>query len=404
MSKKGNFFLLLLLIPTIAETIAASKYSIAIPGSPFTLGRITFILVGIVGIIYNKNFNFKSNSLKGMLLIFIGGLFGGLLSNQIGLSLSRSFGTILLFIGSIGIATLWNKKIFQYFLDIFFIINLSYWTYYVFDLTVLRGSTFLAYSKLFMDKEAINHHVIGINASVSCIYVALRYFYRNEQMQLGGYIIVFIGVITCFLCESRSNLLFTIFALLIIFFISKMKFSKIMLFVIPLMIGMYTLLIGLAEKNESLFQRFNATDSDYQERTTGMRFEFISVFFKTFTNNPFGRGVFGAEIESARFESTMLHNQYLTFILSGGIIALLGIYLWITDFFKLFRFAIKKGKDDKYNFAIIISMLTFLITLTTIEISGLLFFIFTSLLINQSENYVIKSKSLLKINLLRSNE
>lgn len=403
MKKNSQYFLLLLLLPSIAETIAASKFSIPVPGSPFTLGRITFIIVGISGIFNNRNFFFNSNTLKGLLFILLGSMFGALFSNQIGLSISRSLGTILLLFGSIGIASLWQLHFFRKFLDLFFILNLSYWAYYVFNLTILNGTTFVGYSQRFMDNEVINHHIIGVNASVSSIYIAIRYFYQNEQLKLGGYITVFIGVISCFLCESRSNLFITVFILFLIMLISKVKLSKILLITIPLLIILYTLLIGIAENNESLFQRFDVTDEDYQNRTTGMRFEFIEVFFKSFIDNPFGRGVYGAEIKSSGFESTMIHNQYLTFILSGGIIAFIGIFMWISEFIAVFKFTIKKGNFNIFNFAIIFSMLTFLLTLTTIEYSGLLFFMYASLLINQSENYLVEKVSYFKRILARLN-
>jgi hypothetical protein len=393
MKKISQYFLLFLLLPSIAETIAASKFSIPVPGSPFTLGRITFIIVGISGIFNNRIFFFNSNTLKGLLFIILGTMFGGLFSNQIGLSLSRSLGNILLIIGSIGLASLWQLHFFRKFLDLFFILNLSYWAYYVFNLTISNGTTFVAYSQLFMDNEAINHHIVGVNASVSSIYIAIRYFYQNEQLKLVGYIIVFIGIITCFICESRSNLLFTIITLLLILFFSKLKLSKILFISMPIVIVMYLILIGVAENNETLLQRFDVTDEDYQNRTTGVRFEFIEGFFKSFIDNPFGRGVYGAEIKSSGFESTMIHNQYLTFILSGGIIAFIGLFIWILEFIAVFKFTIKNGNFNIFNFAIMYSMLTFLATLTTVEYSGLLFFMYASLLINQSENYLVEKVS-----------
>jgi hypothetical protein len=396
MRRNSQYFLLFLLLPSIAEAIAAGSFSIPIPGSPFTLGRITFIIVGVSSVFINKSLFFNSNTTKGLLFILFGSMFGGLLSNQIGLSLSRSLGTILLLIGSIGIASLWHLYFFRKFLDLFFLLNLGYWVYYVFNLTILNGSTFVAYSQLFLDDEAINHHIIGVNASVSSIYIALRYFYQREQLKFLGYIVVFIGIITCFLCESRSNLLITVFILFMILFLTKVKFSKILITTVPIFVLMYSILSGIAESNESLLQRFDATDKDYQQRTTGMRLDFIDGFVNEFTSNPFGKGVFGSEIKYGNMQSTMLHNQFLTFILSGGIIALAGIIIWISDFIIVFKYNVKVENFNKYNFALGFSMLAFLITLLTIEYSGLLFFIYASLLINQSENYFAKKRFIFK--------
>jgi hypothetical protein len=403
MKNNRQYFLIILLLPSIAETIAASRFSISLPGSPFSLGRITFIIVGIVGIVNNRNFFLNSKTLRGLFFIVLGGMLGAFFSNQIGSSISRSIGTMLLLFGSIGIASLWQLNVFRKFLDLFFVLNMCYWVYYVFDLTILNGTTYVAYSQLFSDNEAINHHVAGVNVSVSTIYVAIRYFFDSEQLKFGGYTIVFIGIMSCFLCESRSNLMITVCVLFMIIFISKMKFYKLFFLVLPVCFIMYTTLIGLAENNETLFQRFDATDEDYQVRTTGMRFDFINGFFGEFLSNPFGKGVYGAEINYGYMQSTMLHNQYLTFILSGGVTALIGVVMWISEFITVFKYNVKKLNYDQYNFAIMFSMLAFILTMLTIEYSGLLFFVYVSLLINQSEIYVVERVSYFKRLLLRLN-
>jgi hypothetical protein len=393
MSKSNLTFLLFLLIPSIAEIIDASQFTITIPNSPFSLGRITFLFVGINGILSNKNRYINSNTRKGLLLIFLGGIIGAFFSDKIGLSLSRSIGTIILFFASTGIASLLNQNKFQKFIDLFFILNLSYVTYYVLKLTFSKGLNFISYSSLFLDEEAINHHIIGVNASVSCIYLALRFFYKKNQLSFLGFLIIFVGLVTCFLSESRSNMLITLIVLFLILIFSKIKFFNIILVSIPSIFLIYIIFSKIAYQNDSLFQRFDITDTDYQQRTTAMRFEFLGSFLIEFFKFPFGKGVFGTEIQSSGFESTMIHNQYLTYVLSGGIIALIGVYLWITEFVTIFKYSIRRLKAISiFNHAITFSMFTFLLTLTTVEYSGLLFFIYVSFLMYLSENYLIEKK------------
>ena len=394
MSKNKLTFLLFLLIPSIAEIIDSSQFTISIPNSPFSLGRIMFLFVGINGILSNKNRYNKSNTRKGLLLIFLGGIIGAFFSDKIGLSLSRSMGTILLFFASIGIASFINQNKFQKFIDFFFILNLMYVTYYILNLTFSKGLNFLSYSSLFLDEEAINHHIIGVNASVSCIYLALRFFYKKNQLSFFGYVTIFVGLVTCFLSESRSNLLITLIVLFLILLFSKIKFYNIILVSIPSIFLIYIIFSKIAYQNDSLFQRFDITDTDYQQRTTAMRFEFLGSFLKEFFKFPLGKGVYGTEIQSSGFESTMIHNQYLTYVLSGGIIALIGVYLWMTEFITIFKYSVRRLKDISiFNHAIAFSMLTFLLTLTTVEYSGLLFFIYVSFLMYLSENYLIEKNS-----------
>jgi len=391
MSKSNLTFLLFLLIPSIAEIIDASQFTITIPNSPFSLGRITFLFVGINGILSNKNRYINSNTRKGLLLIFLGGIIGAFFSDKIGLSLSRSIGTIILFFASTGIASLLNQNKFQKFIDFFFILNLIYVTYYVLKLTFSKGFSFVSYSSLFLDGEAINHHIIGVNASVSCIYLALRFFYKNNQLSVIGFVTIFGGLVTCFLSESRSNLLITLIVAFLILFFSKIRFLNVILVSIPSIFLIYIIFSKIAYQNDTLFQRFDITDTDYQQRTTAMRFEFLGSFLEEFFKYPFGKGVYGTEIQSSGFESTMIHNQYLTYVLSGGIIALIGVYLWITEFVTIFKYSIRRLKAISiFNHAITFSMFTFLLTLTTVEYSGLLFFLYVSFLMYLSENYKIK--------------
>ncbi len=402
MSKPVLYFAIILLIPTFAETINGKDFIVPVPGLPFSLGRLTFLLTGVLGVTYNRNFYFKSNLFKGMLLIFAGSLVGAVFSDNFLDSVSRSFGNIVLLIGAIGLASLCSKQIIQGAFDFFFIANLLYWTYYVFNLMVFGGFNIVSYNKLFTSEDAINHHVIGINCSVSCIYIALRFFYKEGRFSLPGFAVVFLGLLNCLLTETRSNLVITIAVFFVILLLGKIKFSRILVVSVPLLILMFVVLSNIASLNDSILQRFDATDEDYQERTTAMRFNYIYEALLTISRNPFGQGVFGAEIESSGFGSTMVHNQYLTFILAGGVFAFFGIILWLWEYIKIFKYTIKHPDETAgFGYAVVFSMLAFLFTLFTIEFTGMIFFLYISLLLYLSESFFTEKIITLKMRFLK---
>lgn len=386
--------MILLLFPAIAETIDASIFSLSIPGLPFTLGRISFMIVGFIGINRSQGMPFSSNLFKGLFFVFLGGMIGGLFSNEILKSLSRSLGAIILFFASVGISRFWDHQYFKKFLDAFFIIDFVYWIFYVFNLTISKGFSVVSYSQLYLSQEAINHHTVGINLSSAALYLAVRYFYLNNVLQFWGYLVLFLGVIACFVSETRSNLLFILFSFSIIVLYSKIKLYRFFLIIIPVLTGMILFLLILADKNEGLFQRFDLTDKEYQQNTTGMRLEFIVGFFEAFINNPFGKGVFGTQISHASFQSVMLHNQYLTFLLSGGLISLYGLYFWVYELKKVFTNFIKSKIVKPFDKAVVFSSFTFFITLLTLEHSGLLFFLFISFALYLNNKKVSDYRSL----------
>jgi hypothetical protein len=395
LNKSIQTFLLILLIPTISESIDATKYLISIPGSPFSLGRLSFILVGFIRLFYIKKEYFASKIFISFLLIFFGAVIGAFFSNQIELSLSRSIGQLLIFFASIGVASLWRLVFFRKYLDLFFLINYIYWTYYVYELTLSKGFSFVAYGELFLENGVVNHHVVGINISVSCVYLAMRFFYQNNHLNVWGYLIIFFGVLTCFLSETRSNLLFTLITFMVILASSKFKFNKLLFISIPAFYLLISFLSGIASENDILYQRFDLSDSEFQTRTTFMRLDFILGFLTEFLSNPLGKGVFGVQIAYGSFESTLLHNQYLTFILAGGVIALFGVVFLLFYFFYFFKSALKIGPINKFDYAIIFSLFTFFVTLFSLEYSGLSFFLYISLLLHYEVNFRFRFSSMM---------
>jgi len=199
--KSLQIFLIVLLLPTFAEALDIKLFYIIIPGSPLSLGRITLIFVGLISLVHNRTFKYKSKLLLGLFFIFFGGIIGGFLSNDISNNLSSSVGNIFLFCGTLGLANLWEKSIFKLFLNIYFITCFLYWVIYVITAAVV-GREIVAYSELYLSNEVINHHVSGMIISVSSTFLAVNYFYKDSKLQLFGFIVFFFGILACFLSDK----------------------------------------------------------------------------------------------------------------------------------------------------------------------------------------------------------
>lgn len=120
---------------------------------------------------------------------------------------------------------------------------------------------------------------------------------------------------------------------------------------------------------------------NYQQRSSEMRIHYVNLALLEFKNNPFGKGLTDAEV-IYKGRTQFVHNQYLTFILSGGILAMLGIFFLFKGLWNIFRrlnFSSEIQKDDQRINACAISVLTFFVILLTIESTGILFFIMFSL-------------------------
>jgi len=82
----------------------------------------------------------------------------------------------------------------------------------------------------------------------------------------------------------------------------------------------------------------------------------------------------------------MLHNQYLTFILGGGIITLVGLVFFLTGLAKLLIGIRRLVLNDQIGnniwvIAIANSCLIFFLTLVTIENGGILFYVLLSMVL-----------------------
>jgi len=382
MKIKLSYILIILLLPGLAEAIDSKSFLITIPGFPLSLGRLLFVICGIILFIKDRPQILKNSIFVGFLLMFSGITLASLLFDASDVFI-QSLGFFLLFIGAYGNVNLWERKWLHHLVDFFFIILIVYWTIKSLSLTFVSGSQ--SYSEMYREGEVINHHVPGMLVSISSAYLAVRFFYSENRLRLFGYIIIFISILTCLYIESRSNFLVSLVVLIYISLWGRTKRIKKLISVIPILIVIALITNQIIQKSEVLSKRFAFKDLAYQERTSGMRVVYLIEGVKGFTVNPLGKGISDTRVEY-KGKNLMIHNQYLTFLLGGGVITLIGLFFFFIGFWKLIvsisRFQEENSEPpSKFIFALAISCMTFFITLFTIEMSGLLFFLMVSYLL-----------------------
>ena len=210
---------------------------------------------------------------------------------------------------------------------------------------------------------------------------------------------MFLAMLVCFITESRSNFLFTCLVFFLLLSTSKLRWPSRFIILFVVFGGIGFIFYTVASFSDTLLQRFDLSDSEYQYRTSQSRVGFIFAFLDEFVRNPMGKGILDAEVSYGDFNSMMLHNQYLTFVLSGGIIAMFGVLLWIIKFSSLFLRNLRSVSLGEFPRAIVYSAFVFFLTLTTLEFTGLLMFVLFSLLfwfnkyLTNPENIIHSHKS-----------
>jgi hypothetical protein len=396
MGKEVQIIIVLLLIPSLLEAVHGDVFLIAIPGSPLSLGRITFILSGMIALVGGKNLFFKNHIFYAFVLIFAGLFTGAILATDIVDSLSKTIALVLIFIGLCGLSKLWHLKYFQYLLDAFFLLVFVYWTYYVLSHTLEDGK-FLPYTVLFINKEVINHHIPGMNISISAVYLATRLFIRTKYFRILAWLLLFAAILLCLVIDSRSNFLFTSLASLIILLFSQKSMAKVAMFVIPLIIVGSFFLYEYVSQYDSIVQRFDVQDTEYQSRTNDVRLVLLDLAFKNLLDNPLGNGAGDLRLKYDAYRNFLVHNQFLSFIVGGGILAVLGVCLWIMTILRLLLKVFSRKGFNEYNIYIVafsVLFFTFHLTLLTIDSTGLMFFIILSMLV-YSTNTVLHTQPLI---------
>ena len=371
-----NIIKLILIFPILLELLDSSRFVIELP-IPLSLGRLLLLFFSFYYIFGNIFKVFFDKIFNSFFIIFSSILLASILKASPEM-INKSFGQILLLISSFGFVYIFTSKFLNKIIRFFLIVNLIYWlsiTYSsLFADTFFDFSFYSGYSA-----EMINHHTVGIPILISSIFIYHYYFFTNGKYSLFGNIFLLLSLITMFLIENRSGLL----CLTVTFVV--LNLSKIKKFDSVLSLSLFSVLVFFTViflfQFETIFQRFNFYDTDYLERSNDERLFLYYQFFPTFFNNIFGLGSY-AYVDLG-FQKILIHNQYLTFILAGGILSVYSVFRFLFDYFTLAKKIISEKIDnlDKMEISLFLSTIPFFIKLFFLEQGGLIFFICLSIVI-----------------------
>lgn len=374
--------LLFLLVPVFLEILNIKTFLYEVPGIPLSLGGLCLVLFG--GAVLLLSPPDKSIIFNGLLLIYIGSIIGGLLSADFILNLSNAAGKIVLLMGAWGLAQgfrVYKQKLFL-MMDVFMGAFFVYWLQYILDKTVLSGN-FISYTTLFFTDRAVNHHVAGMNITVAAIYLASRLYDHRGTYRNIGYAIIGMSAICCILIESRSNMLMAIVSggWLVLqdrkTHIIYLAFAGIFFYLF------YLLSIDFLNSYDFLHTRFDVNDSAYQQTTNISRVYIYQNFIPFFLESPLGRGFNNTRMMVDYMELNM-HNQFLSFMVGGGILAILGVIMYWKKFLQLLQYTRLKSLPAEmrsYTRALTGMAFVFNFTLLTIENGGALFLLVVAVLI-----------------------
>lgn len=380
MKRIGVIFLLL---PSLFEILDAKQFIIEIPGLPYSLGQCLFVLIGFTGL-RQYQLNRLGQVGKAFMFIYTGMLLSSFLNGNILDDVSKSIGIIIQFLAALGWSRLLLRKTYLYFLDILMISLFLYWFFYVLNASV-SGGQFISYSKSYQEGRAINHHIPGINISTASFYLLIRFFGGESSFKYFGWILLGTSIFIMLILESRSNLIVCILMSLISYSWQAKAKSISLIRLAPIFLIAYFLISFMMDKFSFIEERFSL-NSDYQEQTTMGRREVYARFPFEFAQNPLGRGPNDYKIDLGRVILNA-HNNYLTQILIGGILAILGVL-------KFFVKQVRMGSEGNWFkrllnhnyppqiYASYIASIVFFITLFTIEYVNILYFICLSNLIS----------------------
>lgn len=368
---------ILVFIPVIIEAID-TRFAIAIPGSPYSLGGLIFVFAGVTQLQRIQQ-PFKNRVFIAFVLVFLGTLGGAMFSNDVIRNMSRTMGAFLMVVGALGFSKLLEKKNFILLLDILMVGSIIYWSFHVFS--AVGSGALQTYTEQYRDDEVVNHHIPGLLISTGAFYLTARFFIKANGMTIFGYLLLAFAAIVTIMAESRSNLLFMVVGSLITIYWINPNISKWVLRLIPILILGYIIYDNILLSSENLNQRFSVVDSDYQTRTTNGRQMVYTLFTAEFLSSPFGRGMLNSKIDIGDFIINA-HNQYLTYILAGGIISGFGVFIFLRYLIRLvmrFGAMVRRTMYPRASMAFNLPVVIYFMTLTTIEQGGLLFFIMISI-------------------------
>jgi hypothetical protein len=364
---------LILWVPFLLEATFIPFFTISIPGSPLSFGRICLLGLGVIGI------NFKNKQLspspfrKVVLLLVLGSFVGTVFSQDLGKDFISYLGFSLLLVSAFGAANLIPLPETQKLLKYFFYAVYLYWVIYVFSMTI-TGGKLTTYGEIYRanretDASLINYHAFGLVISTAIVFLAQLNGWL-KKLNFIGVSFMLTGILAIFVTESRANLLITLLVLLMLYIANnRLKVT------VAFRLGILLVLVGYVasfamRSNERLSRRYDVQNTEYIQQSTESRFVFIALTFNELIELPFGGGVKNTRVDFYGTEFQP-HNQYLTFILFSGIFGLMADIIW---FFIFSRTLIKVVKINLDYYKPHLAALTVtMLVLFTNDLSGAFF-------------------------------
>ncbi len=371
---KSSTLVLLLLIPILLEATGIRMFQISIPGIPLSLGGIGLVFFGIIKTLTEKRTT--SYSFNGFLLIYIGALIGSFFSESFFENFSAATAQLLFTLSCFFVAlemSRGNKIVFQ-MIEVCMALTFFYWLSYILNNTILANDLDSYSTKYYNNtyEDIFNHHVPGFFISVSAFYMGARLMNFNKILSS---IILGLAIVCCILIESRSNTLICIGALFWLFS-TQYKFGMRQILTL-IFVGsfIYMIISYLLNQYSFLDQRFDIQDTEYQSATNVTRLYVYQSFLDNFAEYPLGLGLDNPKI-LINSKYVNLHNQYLTWAISGGLLAIVGVFIFLRTFFLILLnkyYLASNSNIFKYILPLNAATLVLFTTLLTIDFGGAVF-------------------------------
>lgn len=379
----------IILIPIFLEFIDSEIFVINLDPLPYSLGRLLFIILGLYSLFKYKFILFNNKVFQSMLIIYFGYIFASVFSTGSDDDLIRSIGLMILLIGSLGFSKYINSNFIMKYIAFFMFLSWIYWALYIINSVISIGLFDYRYYG-YGSSDAINHHTVGLSIIISTFFLFIYLFKNKSGFNPIGYIFLTISLLLIFITENRSGLFFSILGILFLFGAGYRKISRNLVFMSFLLTSLFYILYRVSDFSNILYDRFNLTDTQYLVDTNQERIALYTEFFPTFLQNLMGQGPNPAV--DIGYNVILMHNQYLTFILGGGIIAVVGVILLIKHLSTIFFHLIFKSSIyNKHSLVITFTSIIYFINLITIEQGGIGFYLMLSFLIC-SYDLLLKSR------------
>lgn len=370
-----------LLLPLLFEILDQSSFRIGVPGFPLSLGKICFVIFGIIGL--NKS-SFSGNKLY-LLLIPLGYFFSALGSEDVLGNISASLGVFMLIIGSVGVIDLLCSVKFDKALFLSCILLFGYWSYYVLELYVsgklILGLGFNSPNQMV---ETVNHHMFGSLLTFATVFLFLSFFNRTRGYKMISVIILLIGLASILISESRSNVL-AISIVLVVYVVQKnlleQRSSIGLVISLASLIGGGVLLFNvLFADNERINERFDTNEEDLINSNQSRLGAYVTFFENVGSVFLIGNGEKNRKIVLRSGRVMLSHNFYISTFVAGGVFSFIGmVFFPIKVFGALFRTEqMKLLFRSDFHIALFFSCLSIFISVLFYDVGGLFLYVLLS--------------------------